>query len=130
MKQKSYTTEKERMIEVALKTLRGIKTIGGVETCELEKTAATKPHEFIIVNHEVNSISFTLQNGPVKENGVNGCQVDQIVQAALLIISGLNKQFPCRENSIAITKLQEALMWLDERKKDRELRGVEGYYKK
>lgn len=36
---------------------------------------------------------------------------------------------PCRENSIAITKLEEALIWLDKRKKDRIERGVEGQNK-
>lgn len=33
---------------------------------------------------------------------------------------------PCRENSIAVTKLDEALMWLKKRKEDRTARGVEG----
>lgn len=41
----------------------------------------------------------------------------------------LNNSFPCRENSIVITKLEEALMWLEKRTKDREKRGVEGYNK-
>jgi hypothetical protein len=38
----------------------------------------------------------------------------------------LNGKFPCRENSIAITKLEEALMWLNKRTADRVKRGVEG----
>ncbi len=85
-----------------------------------------RPYNFVYVRNDVNSISFTLQNGPVKENGVNGCQVDTLIEAAKAIIEGLNQQFPCRENSIAITKLDEALMWLEKRKKDRIKRNVEG----
>lgn len=85
-----------------------------------------RPFNFIYVRHDVSSLSFTIQNGPIKENGVNGCQVDTIVEAAKIIIEGLNKKFPCRENAMVITKLDEAIMWLDKRKKDREKRQVEG----
>jgi hypothetical protein len=34
--------------------------------------------------------------------------------------------FACRENALALTKLEEALHWLDHRTKDRQRRGVEG----
>lgn len=85
-----------------------------------------RPHNFVYVRHDKNSLSFTLQNGPVKENGLNGCQVDTVIEAAKLILEGLNKNLPCRETAVAITKLDEALMWLDKRKKDRERRKVEG----
>ncbi len=89
-----------------------------------------RPNAFVYVRQDKNSISFTIQKGPVKENGVNGCQVETILEAALLMIVGLNAQTKCRENSLAITKIQEALMWLEQRKKDRETRNVEGTTKK
>lgn len=85
-----------------------------------------RPYNFVYVRHDKNSIAFTLQNGPVKENGKNGCQVSTIIEAARAILEGLNKEFSCRENAVAITKLDEALMWLEKRTKDREKRGVEG----
>lgn len=91
--------------------------------------ADIRPHNFIYVRHDVNSLSFTIQNGPIKEAGVNGCQVNEIIEAAKIIIEGLNAKFPCRENSMAITKLDECLMWLDKRKKDRINREVEGHSK-
>ena len=37
-----------------------------------------------------------------------------------------DSRFKCRENAIAITKIEEALHWLDSRTKDRETRAVEG----
>lgn len=37
-----------------------------------------------------------------------------------------NKKFACRENALAITKIEEAMMWLDSRTKTREARKVEG----
>lgn len=85
--------------------------------------------EYVTVNHETNEITFKIQNGGIRENGLNGCQVDMLIYLARVIISGLNQKFPCRENSCAITKLDEAGMWLDARKSDREKRGVEGFEK-
>ena len=88
-----------------------------------------RPNNFVYVRRDKNSLAFTLQNGPVKEYGINGCQVDTVVEAAKHIIEGLNKLYPCRENSMAITKLDECLMWLEKRKKDRIARQVEGFNK-
>jgi len=88
-----------------------------------------RPHNFVYVRHDVNSISFTIQNGPIKENGVNGCQVDTMLIAVKTIVERLNENFPCKENEKAIEKMTEALMWLEERKRDRVERGVEGYNK-
>lgn len=34
--------------------------------------------------------------------------------------------YSCRENAIALTHVQEAMMWLQKRTRDRVLRGVEG----
>lgn len=38
----------------------------------------------------------------------------------------LQGKFPCRENAIVITKLEESLMWLEKRTNDRKKRNVEG----
>lgn len=131
---------------MALETLKGIKKLGGFDVVVMDELRTlhpekfnesgamdykwfekdVRPHNFIYVRHDVNSLSFTIQNGPIKEKGVNGCQVDTVIEAAKAILEGLNKQFPCRENSAAITKLDEALHWLEHRKKDREARTVEG----
>jgi len=42
----------------------------------------------------------------------------------------LQELVSCRENAIAITKMEEALMWLNKRSQDRQTRGVEGTPKK
>lgn len=131
---------------MALQTLIGVEKINGVNVVvmdDLRKKFPEKfnesgamdykwfesdirPNNYIYVRHDVNSISFTLQNGPIKESGVNGCQVDEMIAAARTILDGLNKNLPCRETSLAITKLDEAIHWLDARRKDRIARGVEG----
>jgi hypothetical protein len=35
-------------------------------------------------------------------------------------------EFQCRENALAITKLEEALLWLRKRTMGREKKGIEG----
>lgn len=83
----------------------------------------------IFVDHDVNMISFRIQNGPIKEVGKNGCQVEDIIAVSKHIIEQLNAKFPCRENSMIITKLDEAIMWSKKRTADRQARQVEGLSK-
>jgi hypothetical protein len=71
-------------------------------------------------------VLFVGQRGPIQEVGVNGCQIDDMIKFARLTIEVFNKKFPCKENMMAITKLQEAELWLLARRLDRESRGVEG----
>lgn len=112
---------------MALETLTGIKEVGGFEvTGGVSNFGKDRP---IFIHHDTNQIAFQIQNGPIKEYGVNGCQVDQMIQVATLILTGLNKNVPSRETALAITKLEEATHWLDARRKDREKRGVEGFHK-
>lgn len=118
---------------MALETLKGITKIDGFDVVVVKEEGAGCGVDYtmgkqnpVMINHIDNRIEFQVQKGPIKENGVNGCQVDTIIATAKIIIEGLNKNFPCRENSIVITKLDEAIMWLKKRKQDREERGVEG----
>ena len=112
---------------MALETLADVKNIGGFDvTGGVSNFSKERP---ILIHHESNQLCFQIQDGPVNEFGVNGCQVDTVIEAAKMIIEGLNKNISCRENALAITKLDEALMWLDKRKRDRMKRGVEGFEK-
>lgn len=131
---------------MALETLKGTEEINGFKVVVMDELREKypdkfnesgamdykwfekdiRPNAFIYVRHDKNSISFTMQNQPIKECGVNGCQVDELIGAAKVILEGLNKKFPCRQNAIAITKLEEAMHWLTDRRNDRERRSVEG----
>lgn len=74
------------------------------------------------------------QNGPLGRDGErqepNGAFVEGILQAALDRIqhyqTASNGKFQCRQNALAITKIEEALHWLDDRTQERERRKVEG----
>lgn len=86
-------------------------------------------NDYVFVDVENGFLAFNIQNGPIKEVGVNGCQVDTIIEAAKIIIEGLNKQFPSMYNEMAINDLNSAIKHLKDRKADREKRGVEGQNK-
>ena len=62
--------------------------------------------------------------------GQNGFQVVDVLEACLERLKELNAAVPCRENSITITKIEEAIMWQEKRTRDRMTRSVEGTYQK
>lgn len=71
--------------------------------------------------------TIKFQNGPINENGING-----LTQEVLLAIvadrlrSFQAGKFACRENALALTKIEEAQHWLHSRTLSRMQRGVEG----
>lgn len=69
---------------------------------------------------------FQFQHGPVGDNGANGVQNEQVIELLVLRLRDLNSKFPCRENSIAITNLEQAGLWLEKRTAVRVEQGVEG----
>jgi hypothetical protein len=132
---------------MALASLKDVKKIGDFDVVVMDKLREefpekfnesgamdykwfekdVRPYNFVYIRHDVNSISFTLQNGPIKVKGVNGCQIETIIEAAALILKGLAKDFPSREKAFAIASLYEALYWLVVEKRDSGRPGVEGF---
>lgn len=71
--------------------------------------------------------AINFQNGGLKEVGPNGITDQALIAIALDRLRSFNEgPYRCRENSIAITKLEEALLWGGKRASDRAARGVEG----
>jgi hypothetical protein len=71
------------------------------------------------------------QNGPIKEVGCNGLTHESLLAIIIDRLQGFQSgQYACRENAIALTKIQEAQMWLQKRTRDRLARGVEGTHEK
>lgn len=56
---------------------------------------------------------------------VDGTTNEEILKVLIDRLKGLSAILPSRENSVALTKLEEALMWLEKRTADRVARGVE-----
>ena len=79
------------------------------------------------IDADETSVVIRFQNGPINEAGING-----LTQEALLAIvvdrlrSFQAGPFSCRENALALTKIEEAQHWLQQRTLARMSRGVEG----
>ena len=61
---------------------------------------------------------------------IPGAQSEQILLVLIDRHKKLNERFPSREGALAITKMEEALHWLQARVKERIDRGVMGELKK
>lgn len=73
---------------------------------------------------------LVFQNGPIPEAGVNGVTQEALIAVCVDRLQGFQAgPFACRENALALTKLQEAQMWLQKRTRDRQGRGVEGTHR-
>ncbi len=76
-------------------------------------------------------IEINWQNGPLGRGDgrsePNGAFVEGVIAAALDRLQYYQGgKFKCRENALAITKLEEALHWCQHRTAEREARAVEG----
>lgn len=103
------------------------------ERMSLPTTEGTKGGKFSIEIENAEDIKgiapivkFTIQSDPIGEVGINGCQAVDMLEYVKCLFESLNEAFPCRENALTITKIEEAIHWQGERTKDRQLRNVEG----
>lgn len=74
-------------------------------------------------------VKFTIQSDPISLVGVNGVQALDMLKYTKCLFESLNEAFPCRENALTITKLEEAIHWQEARTRDRMRRNVEGVNK-
>lgn len=97
---------------------------GSVDWDEFDNMRECYP---ICIDHEKDMISFKMMTKPASEGGdLRNAQWTDLVETGLEMLKYFNSKFPCRENAITITKLEEALMWQKKRTEDRKDRGVEG----
>jgi len=73
--------------------------------------------------------TINFQEGAIKEVGVNGVNNEDLIAMVICRLEHFQKSdFSCLDNEVAITKLEEAMLWLRKRTIGRENRGVEGKY--
>lgn len=73
------------------------------------------------------SMTIQFQNGPIQEAGINGISGEALMAIQIDRLRSFQKgPYACRENALALTALEESLMWLQKRTRDRMARGVEG----
>ena len=72
-------------------------------------------------------INVKFQCGPIKEVGVNGTTIEDVIDILVNRLEGFqNGPFRCRHNALAITALEDAQNWLYRRTRKRVEAGVEG----
>ena len=93
-------------------------------------------HHYSVTAHEAGKPTWHVaqidfQHGPIGEVGVNGVTNEALLAIVIDRLRGWQAgPFACRENALALTKLEEALHWLHARSLDRVARGVEGTYQR
>lgn len=84
-------------------------------------------HEYEVSLPDGRSTRISFQNGAIAESGVNGLTHEALISILLDRLRAFQSgPFACRENAIALTKMEEAQMWLHSRTRARMSRGVEG----
>lgn len=92
-------------------------------------------HVYEVENFVDKNVSQTitfLKKQPVSEGSTelelvhDGTTNEELLLVLIDRLQSGNAKVPSRETALAITKLEEALMWLEKRTKDRLSRGVEG----
>jgi hypothetical protein len=132
-----------------LNTIKDLKEVNGKPICVMDDLKEKHPEKFnesgamdykwfekdirpnfnIFVRHDVDSIAFNMLTKPANAGGdLNKCQLTELISVAKHMLEYLNKDYPCRENAMTITKLDEALLWQEKRTQDRIKRNVEGKY--
>lgn len=98
-------------------------------THEIEYDAVTELGVISMVDEQHDTQAqqkIQFQHGTILDKGINGVTNEAILDLLAMRIRALNVSFPCRENSIAIQRIEEARLWLHERTRIREGQGVEG----
>lgn len=84
-------------------------------------------HEYRIAFDRRTMEIINFQNGPIRDYGVNGITHEVLLAIVIDRLQGFQRgRYSCRENALALTKLEEALFWLNSRTHDRMAQGVEG----
>ena len=102
-----------------------------VSIAVLDQPVFESNHAYAVTGHNGMDCAFqqvvNFQKGPITEHGVNG-----VTQEVLLAIVADRLRcfqagpFACRENEKALTHVEEAMHWLQQRTLARMRRGVEG----
>lgn len=71
-------------------------------------------------------LDVKFQEGGTATTPKNGVFIEDLLIVAYAKLDEYNKALPSRENALALTKIEEALLWLGARKAEREYRNVYG----
>jgi hypothetical protein len=78
--------------------------------------------ELQIEGHTIIDVNWQSGSGTEK----NGAFIEEVLAVAYGQLKGLNDKLPCCENSLALTNIEQAILWLAQRKANRQYRSVDG----
>lgn len=130
IEQEHKEATKRSMPKLIYKENKGHTAIYAVD----EPSANNNAHHEFLISYEPDEETpkeilqeIKLQNGNFAEFGHNGIFTEHLLVIAKDCLERFNtSKYACRENSIAITKIDEALMWIEKRMTKRVERGVYG----
>ena len=102
--------------------LKGFESEQGNQTIQFIEKEPLK--SIAIRNPDTGELEQTNTGALITVN--DGTTNEEVLEMLINRMNYLNNKFPCRENSIAITHLDTALLWLEKRTRDRIKRDVEG----
>lgn len=114
-----------------------MRTIHTHEVTEADKKIVIRPidepgagganHHYAIDLPYAVSTEIFFQNGPVENGEPSGITQEVLLALAIDRLQCFQRgPFACRENAIALTHIETAMMWLQQRTRDRIARQVEG----
>ncbi|WP_339898267.1 hypothetical protein [uncultured Gilvimarinus sp.] len=89
-------------------------------------------HKYAVGHHNILPVEINFQNGPISEdgNGVNGLTHEVLLAIVADRLRGFQSgEYACKANACALTHIEEAMHWLQQRTLERMRRGVEGTHK-
>ena len=94
-----------------------------------EKAEGGASHKYTIGPKDSTEVMATIsfQKGAMKDVGFNGISDEALLSIVIDRLRGFQSgPFSCRENALALTNIEQGLLWLNARTRDRMDRGVEG----
>ena len=67
---------------MSIGTLKDLENIDGFKVSHFDVDVTFRDQEYVHVDHIHRTVTFKIQDGPIKESSVNGCQVDTIIAVA------------------------------------------------
>lgn len=85
-------------------------------------------HEYMVeAGENPKMLHIKFQNGTIPEAGVNGVTQEALLAVVADRLRGFQKgPYACKANACALTHIEEAMHWLQQRTLERMRRGVEG----
>lgn len=105
----------------------GLNEVLTIRVCDAPGLGGASHHYKIDGPRAEFQCDIRFQNGPLKEAGANGISHEALLAVLIDRLRGFQAgPFACRENALALTKIEEALFWLHRRTKTRLDQGIEG----